>query len=99
MDNMNGPDILVPGGILSMLFNDGGGDFVREQDVFVGSDAFAATTADLDGDGGLEIVTADRYSGTMSVARSCPDEIDLLCNSDISSLDPVIPPFPEPPAE
>ncbi len=56
-----------PGNIVSVRFNNGAGTFSGGSDVGVGSGPCSVAVGDVDGDGDLDLLTANRGSNTVSV--------------------------------
>ena len=58
------------GNTISVLRNNGDGTFGTPEDLTVGDGVFGVTSADLDGDGDLDLVSANRGDNTLSVLRN-----------------------------
>lgn len=71
-------------GFVSVLLNDGDGAFASYTDHQVGDSPCSIFAADLDGDGDLDVVTANYDS----------DNISILLNHDISTDVPLTEPIP-----
>jgi hypothetical protein len=60
-----------PGGdTVSLLLNVGGGSFAAPQTFTVGTTPFAVTTGDIDGDGDLDVATANWHSNDVTLLRN-----------------------------
>jgi hypothetical protein len=60
-----------PGGnTISLLLNTGGGAFAAPQTFTAGTTPFAVTTGDLDGDGDLDVATANWHSNDVTILRN-----------------------------
>ena len=67
----NYPVCCNPGGdTISLLLNAGGGTFAAPQTYTVGTTPFALSTGDLDGDGDLDVATANWHSNDVTVLRN-----------------------------
>jgi glucose/arabinose dehydrogenase len=67
----NYPTCCNPGGdTISLLLNAGGGSFAAAQTYTVGTTPFAVSTGDLDGDGDLDVLTANWHSNDVTVLRN-----------------------------
>ena len=58
------------GNTISVLRNNGDGTFGTPEDLTVGDGVLGVTSADLDGDGDLDLVSANRGDNTLSVLRN-----------------------------
>ena len=58
------------GNTISVLRNNGDGTFGTPEDLTVGNGVIDVISADLDGDGDLDLVTTDRADNTLSVLRN-----------------------------
>jgi hypothetical protein len=56
-----------PGARLSILYGDGAGGFGEEQNLLLGTSFAAVTTADLDGDGAIDIAAPATFLGSVEV--------------------------------
>lgn len=67
----NYPVCCNPGGnTLSLLLNTGAGSFAAPQTFIVGTTPFAVSTGDLDGDGDLDVATANWDSNDVTILRN-----------------------------
>ena len=67
----NYPTCCNPGGdTISLLLNAGGGSFAAAQTYTAGTTPFAIATGDLDGDGDLDVATANWHSNDVTVLRN-----------------------------
>jgi glucose/arabinose dehydrogenase len=67
----NYPTCCNPGGdTLSLLINAGGGSFAAAQTYTAGTTPFAIDTGDFDGDGDLDVVTANWHSHNVTLLRN-----------------------------
>ena len=67
----NYPTCCNPGGdTISLLLNAGGGSFAAAQTYAAGTTPFAIATGDFDGDGDLDVVTANWHSNDVTVLRN-----------------------------
>jgi cytochrome c peroxidase len=70
LDGDGNPDVAVandPGGTVSVLLNDGAGNFTLKATLPVGTDASSVTAKDLDGDGRIDLVVANGKDDTVTV--------------------------------
>lgn len=61
------PTWRTPNGIVSVLKNEGKGQFLRTQDIEAGLTLSALTQVDLDGDGNLDLVVASLFTDSVNV--------------------------------
>jgi len=67
----NYPVCCNPGGdTISVLLNTGNGSFAAAQTYTVGTTPFAVSAGDLDGDGDLDVVTANWHSDDLTILRN-----------------------------
>jgi hypothetical protein len=67
----NYPTCCNPGGdTISLLLNAGGGSFAAAQTYAAGTTPFAIATGDFDGDGDLDVVTANWHSNNVTILRN-----------------------------
>ena len=67
----NYPTCCNPGGdTISLLLNAGGGSFTAAQTYVAGTTPFAIATGDFDGDGDLDVATANWHSNDVTILRN-----------------------------
>jgi len=87
----NYPTCCNPGGdTISLLLNAGGGSFAAAQTYTAGTTPFAVATGDFDGDGDLDVVTANWHSNDVTVLRNAssvdpPPQLSDIASSSVTS--------------
>jgi len=94
----NYPTCCNPGGdTISVLLNSGGGSFAAAQTYTTGTTPFAVATGDFDGDGDLDVVTANWHSNDLVLLRNegggsvdPPPQLLNVASSNITSTSATI---------
>ncbi|MDT7042140.1 FG-GAP-like repeat-containing protein [Candidatus Nitronereus thalassa] len=78
------PSWRTPNGMVSVLKNQGQGDFVRSQDIEVGFTLSAVTQVDLDADGHLDLIAASLFTDSLKVLlQEAPGKYTKPANLDV----------------
>jgi glucose/arabinose dehydrogenase len=87
----NYPTCCNPGGdTISLLLNAGGGSFAAAETYTAGTTPFAVAAGDFDGDGDLDVVTANWHSSDLAILRNDasvdpPPQLSNIASSNVTT--------------